>query len=100
MIRIIKKSSQIHSKEESVRIIEDKLCPSKDNKEQLKLDMWMDDFEGTFIGDPFFDDNEKWTEFQDRYLGEFENKIELMDDILTKKKERIKVTWISIFKRK
>lgn len=96
----VKKANQIRSKEEGVRIIEDKLCPTKDNKNQLKLDLWIDDFDGNYIGDPFLDDSEKWAEFEKRYLDEFENKIELMDDILEKKRERIKVTWISIFKRK
>lgn len=96
----VKKANQIRSKEEGVRIIEDKLSPSKDTQNQLKLDLWMDDFEGTFIGDHFLDNSEKWAEFENKYLDEFENKIELMDDILEKKNERIKVTWISIFKRK
>ena len=96
----VKKAIQIHSKEDGVRIIEDKLCPSNDKLNQLKLDLWLDDFEGILIGDHLLDDTKKWTEFQNRYLDEFENKIELMDDILAKKKRRVKVTWISIFKGK
>jgi uncharacterized protein YeaO (DUF488 family) len=93
----VKKAKQIHSKEDGVRIIEDKLCPKNDKMNQIKLDLWM---EGILIGDHLLDDTEKWSEFQNRYMDEFENKIELMDDILAKKKRRIKVTWISIFKRK
>ncbi len=40
------------------------------------------------------------SKFKSRYRDEFEDKIELMDNILANKKEKVKVTWISIFKGK
>jgi hypothetical protein len=43
--------------------------------------------------------NERWTGFKCRYEDEFESKINLLDSIITKKRNRLKVTWISILKK-
>lgn len=45
----------------------------------------------------FFKDSKKWNAFRQRYEDEFDNKIRLMDEIMSNKKGRIKVTWVSLF---
>jgi uncharacterized protein YeaO (DUF488 family) len=95
----LKKTGQIRSKEECVRILENKLSPLDDKGNQIKLNLWLDGLECE-IEDMYFHDNEKWFKFKSRYRDEFEDKIELMDNILANKKEKVKVTWISIFKGK
>ena len=95
----IKRANQIHCKNEGVKIIEDKLCPSKDMMNQSKLDRWIQDVETRIIGEGTLEDTEKWDEFKDRYKDEFEDKIELLDRIMAKKKKRVKVTWISVHKK-
>jgi len=92
----IKRASQIHGKKEGVKILEDKLCTSKDRMNQSKLDQWLNEVETGVIGEWSVQDTGKWDEFKDRYKDEFEDKIELLDKIMAKKKERVKVTWISI----
>lgn len=94
----IKKASQILDKEEGVKILEDKIYPSQNRTEQLKLDVWWDNI-GSQTGELFFNDNDKWTEFKDKYWDEFEDKLMLMDNIMVKKKEKLKVTWIAVFKK-
>ena len=96
----IKKANQIHDKEKGVKIIEDKLCLNRDNINHSKLDQWIHEIEDGEIEDWTLQDIEKWKEFKDRYSDEFEDKIELLDMIMLKKKEKVKVTWISIFKEK
>jgi uncharacterized protein YeaO (DUF488 family) len=88
----IKKANQIHDREKGAKIIEDKLCLALENINHSKLDKWIHEIEDGDI--------EKWKEFKDRYSDEFEDKIELLDMIMLKKKEKVKVTWISIFKEK
>jgi uncharacterized protein YeaO (DUF488 family) len=96
----IKKAKQIHDKEKGVQIIEDKLCLTRDNINQSKLDQWIHEIEDGEIEEWTLQDIEKWNDFKDRYSGEFEYKIVLLDKIMDKKKEKVKVTWISIFKEK
>jgi uncharacterized protein YeaO (DUF488 family) len=96
----IKRASQIHGKKEGVKILEDKLCTSKDRMNQSKLDQWLNEVETGVIGEWSVQDTGKWDEFKDRYKDEFEDKIELLDKIMAKKKERVKVTWISIINEK
>ena len=95
----IKRANQIHGKKEGVKILEDKLCPSKDKMNQSKLDLWIQDVETRIIGEGSLENTEKWDEFKDRYKDEFEDKIELLDRIMAKKKKRVKVTWISVHKK-
>lgn len=45
----------------------------------------------------FFKDSRKWNTFRHKYEDEFDNKIKLMDEIMSNKKGRIKVTWVSLF---
>lgn len=87
----IKKSVQINLKSEAVKEIEDKLSASKKNADTGPI--LKDDEEWT-------DDPERWNSFKKRYENEFENKLDLMDSIMTKKKDKLKITWISIFKKK
>jgi hypothetical protein len=42
--------------------------------------------------------SKRWKDFKNRYKNEFDNKIELMDKIMTQKKNKLNVTWISVFK--
>lgn len=44
-----------------------------------------------------FQDSKKWNEFRHKYEEEFDDKIKLMDEIMSNKKGRIRVTWISLF---
>jgi uncharacterized protein YeaO (DUF488 family) len=96
----IKKAKQIHDKEKGAKIIEDKLCLTMDNINQSKLDQWIYEIEDGEIENWTLQDIEKWKDFKDRYGGEFEDKIVLLDKIMDKNKEKVKVTWISIFKEK
>jgi uncharacterized protein YeaO (DUF488 family) len=96
----IKKGNQIHDKEKGAKIIEDKLCLTRDNINESKLDQWIHEIEEGEIENWTLKDIEKWKDFKDRYSDEFEDKIELLDRIMDKKKEKVKVTWISVFKEK
>ena len=96
----IKKANQIHDREKGAKIIEDKLCLALENINHSKHDKWIHEIEDGEIEDWTLQDIEKWKEFKDRYSDEFEDKIELLDMIMLKKKEKVKVTWISIFKEK
>jgi uncharacterized protein YeaO (DUF488 family) len=96
----IKKADQIHDRVESARIIEDKLCVTLENLNHSKLDRWIHEIEECEIEDWKLKDLEKWKEFKDRYGDEFEDKIDLLDKIMDKKKEKVKVTWISVIKGK
>lgn len=96
----IKKADQIHDRVESAKIIEDKLCVTNENINHSKLDKWIHEIEEGQIEDWTLKDLEKWKEFKDRYGNEFEDKIDLLDKIMDKKKEKVKVTWISVIKRK
>ena len=93
----IKKASQIFDKEEGAKILENKIYPSQNGMEQLKLDVWRDNM-GSKTCELSFNDNDKWIEFKDKYGDEFGDKLELMDTIMDKKKEKLKVTWIAVFK--
>lgn len=97
MIRF-KKANQIHDKDRGVKIIEDKLCLTKENINHSKLDTWIHEIEDGEIEDWTLKDIKKWKEFKNRYMDEFEDKIELLDRIMDKKKEKVRVTWISVFK--
>ncbi len=97
----IKRASQPHGKKEGVKILEDKLCnsnPSIDNIDQIKFDSRLNQIDYCEIGGGSLQDPERWAEFKGRYRDEFEDKIELMDNIMAKKKEKVKVTWIAVFK--
>ena len=94
----IKKASQIFDKNIGVKILEDKIYPSQNRMEQLKLDVWQDNIINKTC-ELYFNDNDKWNEFKDRYGDEFEDKLELMDNIMVEKKEKLKVTWIAVFKK-
>jgi uncharacterized protein YeaO (DUF488 family) len=96
----IKKANQIHDKEKGAKIIEDKLSLTRDNINESKLDQWIHEIEEGEIENWTLKDIEKWKDFKDRYSDEFEDKIELLDRIMDKKKEKVKVTWISVFKEK
>ncbi len=96
----IKKANQIHNKEQGAKIIEDKLCLTRENINHSQLDQWIHEIEDNEIEDWTLQDIKKWKEFKDCYGNEFEDKIELLDRIMDKKKEKVKVTWISIFKEK
>ena len=96
----IKRTNQIQGKKESLKILDEKLCPSKERMKQSKLDQWLNNCETNLISEWSQEDSEKWNEFKDRYRDEFEDKIELLDKFMAKKKEQVKVSWISIVKDK
>jgi uncharacterized protein YeaO (DUF488 family) len=95
----IKRAIQIYGKEESVKILEDKFYLD-DNSNQSKLDQWVNEIEKSEIGEWTDQDIEKWERFKDRYKDKFEDKLGLLDKIMAEKKGKVKVTWISVFKKK
>ena len=96
----VKRVNQIHCKEEGVKILEDKFCLSDDNMNQSKLDHWINEIEKEKIEEWTVQDIEKWNGIKNRYMDKLEDKIELLDKIMAKKKGKVKVTWISVFKEK
>jgi len=83
----IKKGHQIHLKDDAARELE-KLPKEVDVKtSDDETEDWTQDFE-------------RWKEFKERYEDEFEDKLGLLDSIIKKKRNKLKVTWISIFKEK
>jgi uncharacterized protein YeaO (DUF488 family) len=85
----LKKSPQINTKADAMKEIEAKISSS----ETIKEDPVTDSEEWT-------DDPQRWRLFKERYHDEFEGKLDMMDNLMTKKRGKIKVTWISIFKKK
>ncbi len=96
----IKKISQIRDKQEGIIILEDKSYPFNDTGDQSKLGLWLEDIEKSEVEDWSLQDPERWNKFKNRYMDEFEDKIQVIDDIMGKKKDKIRVTWISVFKGK
>jgi len=83
----IKKGHQIHLKDDAARELE-KLPKEVDvETSDDETEDWTQDFE-------------RWKEFKERYEDEFEDKLGLLDSIIKKKRNKLKVTWISIFKEK
>jgi uncharacterized protein YeaO (DUF488 family) len=85
----LKKSPQINTKADAMKEIEAKISSS----ETINEDPVTDSEEWT-------DDPQRWRLFKERYHDEFEDKLDIMDNLMTKKRGKIKVTWISIFKKK
>ncbi|MTK64550.1 MAG: hypothetical protein F8N15_08525 [Methanobacterium sp.] len=85
----LKKSPQINIKADAMKEIEAKLSSSEIIKEELIKD-----------SEEWTDDPQRWRLFKERYEDEFEDKLDMMDNLMTKKRGDIKVTWISIFKKK
>mgnify|MGYP001589223653 CR=1 FL=1 len=96
----VKRAIQINSKEEGVKILEDKFCVSEDNMNQSKLDQWINEIENEESDEWTDQDIEKWNGIKGRYMDKLEDKIELLDRIMANKKGKVKVTWISVFKEK
>ncbi len=57
---------------------------------QSKLDQWIHEIENGEIDEWNYQDIEKWKDIKDRYMDKFEDKIELLDRIMAKKRERSK----------
>ncbi len=85
----LKKSPQINTKTDAMKEIEAILSSSEIVKEDpvTEVEEWTDD-------------PNRWRLFKERYMDEFEDKIDLMDNLMTQKRGKIEVTWISIFKKK
>ena len=86
----LKKTPQITVKTDSVKEIEAKLRAAEITNEESGSDNeeWTKD------------DPQRWRMFKERYEDEFEDKLTMMDSLMTQKRDKIKVTWISIFKGK
>jgi len=86
----IKKSNQTNLKAEALKELDEKLSSTqkKDDNDPIPEDV-----------EEWTDDPVRWNGFKKRYEDEFENKMDLMDSIMTKKKEKLNVTWISVFKK-
>ena len=96
----VKRAIQINSKEEGVKILEDKFRVSEDSMNQSQLDQWITEIDSEEFDEWTDQDIEKWNGIKDRYIDKFEDKIELLDRIMANKKGKVKVTWISVFKEK
>lgn len=85
----LKKSPQINTKSDAMKEIENILSSSEIVKEDpvTEVEEWTDD-------------PNRWRLFKERYMDEFEDKLDLMDNLMTQKRGKIEVTWISIFKKK
>ncbi|UTB31941.1 MAG: hypothetical protein NKF70_10600 [Methanobacterium sp. ERen5] len=85
----LKKSPQINTKTDAMKEIEAKLSSSEIIKEDPvpEIEEWTDD-------------PQRWRLFKERYMDEFEDKLDMMDNLMTQKRGKIEVTWISIFKKK
>jgi len=85
----LKKSPQITVKTDAVKEIEAKLSKSEITKERhiSETEEWTSD------------DPQRWRMFKERYEDEFEDKLGMMDNLMNKKRGKLKVTWISIFKK-
>lgn len=90
----IKRINQIPGKK-GLKTIE-KLINSSENiiEESLIFDQYP--FENT-ESKLSFKDSKRWNDFRHRYEDEFDEKLRLMDEIMSHKKDKIKVTWISLF---
>ena len=84
----IKKGHQILFKEEAASALE---------KLHRDVDIETGEDENT---EDWTQDTDRWNGFKGRYEDEFEDKIELLDSIITKKRNRLQVTWLTIFKEK
>lgn len=84
----LKKSPQINIKADVMKEIEAKLSSCEIIKEEPVKD-----------NEEWTDDPQRWRLFKERYEDEFEDKLDMMDNLMTKKRGNIKVTWISIFKK-
>lgn len=85
----LKRSPQINTKTDAMKEIEAKLSSSESVKEDpvTEVEEWTSD------------DPQRWRMFKERYQDEFEDKLSMMDSLMTKKRGKVKVTWISIFKK-
>jgi hypothetical protein len=84
----LKKSPQINVKTEALKEIEAKLSSAEITKEDPISN-----------NEEWTDDPHRWGMFKERYEDEFENKLNMMDSLMNKKRGKLKVTWISIFKK-
>lgn len=84
----LKKTPQINTKADAMKEIEAKISSSELTKEEPQSN-----------NEEWTDDPRRWKHFKERYEDEFEDKLNMMDSLMTKKRGKIKVTWISIFKK-
>jgi uncharacterized protein YeaO (DUF488 family) len=76
----IKRSYLPPEEGDGLRILVDKLWPRGVSKKDLKLDSWMKEIAPSSGLRKWFDhDPKRWDEFRNKYLGELEDKKELID---------------------
>lgn len=69
-----------HAKADGLRILVERLWPRGMSKEKAALDLWLKDLAPSTELRKWYDhDLEKWTEFQQRYQAELEEKGDLLD---------------------
>jgi uncharacterized protein YeaO (DUF488 family) len=78
----IKRSYLPPEEGDGLRILVDRLWPRGISKKDLKLDSWMKDIApSSELRKWFAHDPERWDEFRNKYLGELEDKNELIDQL-------------------
>lgn len=78
----IKRSYLPPEEGDGLRILVDKLWPRGVSKKDLKLDSWMKEIApSSELRKWFAHDPERWDEFKSKYLGELEDKKELIDHL-------------------
>jgi uncharacterized protein YeaO (DUF488 family) len=78
----IKRSYLPPEEGDGLRILVDRIWPRGVSKKDLKLDSWMKEIApSSALGKWFAHDPERWDEFRNKYLGELEDKKELVDKL-------------------
>jgi uncharacterized protein YeaO (DUF488 family) len=91
----IKRAYQKPEKEDSCRILVDRLWPRGISKENAKLDLWLKDIAPSDeLRKWFAHDLERWEKFQDKYKGELKDKAELLNHSSNIEMEKGTVTLI------
>ena len=73
----------------SFRILVDRLWPRGLSKEKAHIDLWLKEIgPSNELRKWFGHDPSKWSKFKDKFFQELEDKMELVDQIIEKAKER------------
>jgi len=76
------------------RILVDRSWPGYVSKDEAKLDLWIKDVAPSKGLVEWFDDSDKWDEFQERYLEELKEKKELIKQLRILEKFNSTVTLV------
>lgn len=91
----LKRVYETPSKDDSVRILVDRLWPRGLTKKEAKIDLWLKDVAPSdTLRNWFRHDPEKWEEFRRRYFKELDGKTSLIKEILNKQRlQKVKLVY-------